>query len=49
VARPRGAKARAVAVVELLRGLYPDAQCALKHSNAYELLVADDPVGAIHR
>jgi endonuclease-3 len=23
-----------------LRGLYPDAQCALKHSNAYELLVA---------
>jgi endonuclease-3 len=40
VARPRGAKARAVAVVELLRELYPDAQCALKHTNAYELLAA---------
>jgi endonuclease-3 len=40
VARPRGAKARAVAVVELLQELYPDAQCALKHTNAYELLAA---------
>jgi endonuclease-3 len=26
--------------VELLKGLYPDAQCALKHTNAYELLGA---------
>jgi endonuclease III len=40
VARPRGAKARAAAVVELLKALYPNAQTALKHSNAYELLVA---------
>jgi len=40
VARPRGAKARAVAVVELLRQMYPDAQCALKHTNAFELLTA---------
>jgi endonuclease-3 len=40
VARPRGAKARAVAVVELLKELYPDAQCALKHTNAFELLSA---------
>ena len=40
VARPRGAKARAGAVVELLKALYPDARCALTHRNAYELLVA---------
>jgi endonuclease-3 len=40
VARPRGAKARAAAVVELLKELYPDARCALKHTSAYELLVA---------
>jgi endonuclease III len=40
VARPRGAKARAVAVVELLKELYPDARCALEHTNAYELLAA---------
>ena len=40
MARPRGAKARAGAVVERLKVLYPDAQCALKHSNAYELLAA---------
>jgi endonuclease-3 len=40
VARPRGAKARAAAVVELLKMLYPDAECALKHTNAYELLAA---------
>ena len=40
VARPRGAKARAAAVVELLRELYPDVQCALDHTNAYELLAA---------
>jgi endonuclease-3 len=40
VARPRGARARAGAVVEGLAGLYPDARCALTHSNAYELLCA---------
>jgi len=40
VARPRGAKARACAVVELLAELYPDAHCALNHQNAYQLLVA---------
>lgn len=40
VARPRGAKARAAAVVELLREEYPDACCALHHDNAYELLAA---------
>jgi endonuclease-3 len=40
MARPRGAKARAEAVVTLLAELYPDARCALDHSNAYELLVA---------
>jgi endonuclease-3 len=40
VARPRGAKARALGVVKELKVLYPDAQCALKHTNAYELLVA---------
>ena len=40
VARPRGAKARAVAVVELLKAMYPDARTALNHTNAFELLVA---------
>ena len=40
VARPRGAKARAAAAVELLRELYPDAHCALDHANAFELLAA---------
>jgi endonuclease III len=40
MARPRGAKDRAPLVVKLLAELYPDAQCALHHSNAYELLVA---------
>jgi len=40
VARPRGAKARASAVLELLAELYPDAHCALNHENAYQLLVA---------
>ncbi len=40
VARPRGAKARAAAVVELLTELYPDVTCALLHTNAYELLAA---------
>jgi endonuclease-3 len=40
MARPRGAKARAEAVVKLLAKEYPDARTALDHSNAYELLVA---------
>jgi endonuclease-3 len=40
MARPRGARARAAAVVAGLAELYPDARCALNHSNAYELLVA---------
>jgi endonuclease-3 len=40
VARPRGAKARAAAVVDGLAELYPDAHCALNHANAYELLCA---------
>ena len=40
MARPRGAKARAVAVVEMLSELYPDAHCALDHNSAYQLLVA---------
>ncbi len=40
MARPRGAKARAAAVVSGLAELYPDARCALNHTNAYELLCA---------
>jgi endonuclease-3 len=40
VALPRGARQRAPLVVERLKELYPDAHCALVHSNAYELLVA---------
>jgi endonuclease III len=40
VARPRGARARADAVVAVLADLYPDARCALTHENAYQLLVA---------
>jgi endonuclease III len=40
VARPRGARARANAVVEALAELYPDARCALTHSNAFQLLAA---------
>jgi endonuclease III len=40
VARPRGARARADAVVAELADLYPDARCALTHENAYQLLVA---------
>jgi endonuclease-3 len=40
MARPRGAKARAEAVVTLLAELYPDVHTALHHSSAYELLVA---------
>ncbi|MGO9875033.1 MAG: endonuclease III [Acidimicrobiia bacterium] len=40
MAGPRGARARAAAVVETLAELYPDARCALTHDNAYQLLVA---------
>jgi endonuclease III len=40
MARPRGAKARAAEVLRLLKGEYPDVQCALVHRNAYELLTA---------
>lgn len=40
MARPRGAKARALVVVDRLKQMYPDAQCALKHTNAFELLCA---------
>jgi endonuclease-3 len=40
MARPRGAKARADAVVRELKLLYPDARCALQHESAFELLIA---------
>jgi endonuclease-3 len=40
MARPRGAKARAAAVLELLKAEYPDVRCALDHRNAFELLTA---------
>lgn len=40
VTRPRGARARVTAVVEMLKELYPDAHCALHHENAYQLLAA---------
>src|SRR6478609_6578510 len=40
MARPRGARARAGAVVEGLAELYPDAHCALNHASAYQLLCA---------
>jgi endonuclease-3 len=38
--RPRGAAARAAQVVERLHRAYPDAACALRHHNAFELLCA---------
>jgi endonuclease III len=40
MARPRGARARAAEVLVRVRDEYPDAQCALRHGNAFELLVA---------
>ncbi|HTL84675.1 MAG TPA: endonuclease III [Acidimicrobiia bacterium] len=40
MARPRGARTRADAIVALLKAMYPEAKCALNHANAYELLVA---------
>ena len=38
--RPRGAKARAEAVVTLLAEEYPDAVCALDFESPFELLAA---------
>ena len=38
--RPRGSKARALEAMTRLTKLYPRVQCALVHSNPYELLVA---------
>lgn len=32
--------ARAARLLETLKGLYPDADCALRHGNAFELLIA---------
>jgi endonuclease-3 len=40
VALPRGARQRAVIVIERLRDEYPDARCALIHDNPFQLLVA---------
>ncbi|HXA27304.1 MAG TPA: endonuclease III [Candidatus Angelobacter sp.] len=37
---PRGARQRALEVVERLRAEYPVAECALVHTDAFELLVA---------
>jgi len=37
---PRGARARALQVVERLKQEYPVAECALLHRDAFELLVA---------
>ncbi|MFL5495897.1 MAG: endonuclease III [Gemmatimonadales bacterium] len=39
-ARPRGTAARAPAIVQRLERAYPDAACALRHGNAFELLCA---------
>jgi endonuclease-3 len=38
--RPRGAKQRAEIVRERLAAEYPDAECALVHENAFQLLAA---------
>ncbi len=40
MARPRGAKARATEVIERLAQEYPDAECALVHDDAFQLLAA---------
>ena len=40
MARPRGAKARAAAVVVLLAEEYPGAECALVHDDPFQLLTA---------
>ena len=49
MARPRGAKARAEVVRERLALEYPEAECALIHDDAFQLLVGDDPLGADDR
>ncbi len=36
----KGLRKHAAAVVRLLRKAYPEAECALKHENAFQLLVA---------
>lgn len=36
----KGLRKQAAAVVRLLHKAYPDAECALKHENAFQLLVA---------
>jgi endonuclease-3 len=40
VALPRGARQRAVIVLERLRAEYPDPRCALVHQGPFQLLVA---------
>jgi endonuclease-3 len=40
MARPRGARSRADAVIEMLAKEYPDAKCALVHDNPFQLLAA---------
>jgi endonuclease III len=40
MARPRGAKARAVEVRARLESEYPEAECALEYDDAFQLLVA---------
>ena len=40
MARPRGAKARAEVVSERLALEYPEAECALVHDDAFQLLAA---------
>jgi endonuclease-3 len=40
VRRPRGAAARGTEIIQRLQRTYPDAACALRHHNAFELLSA---------
>jgi len=40
MASPTKAQRRAAKIVQRLRDAYPDATCALRHKNAYQLLVA---------
>ena len=42
-------RARAAAVLELLRDAYPDAPTELKYRNTFELPDRDDPLGSGHR
>ena len=48
VAVPRGARARAAAVVETLAELYPDARCALDARQRIPAARRDDTFGAVH-